>query len=53
MNWNLAEAMKTPRLLEICTFAPNCVHMVGDNSYGFLYQVGCEFWFRALYEKGL
>lgn len=51
MNWNLAEAMKTPRLLEICTFAPNCVHMVGDNSYGFLYQVGCEFWFRALYDN--
>ncbi len=47
--WNLAEAMKTPRLLEICSFAANCQMMMGENSYGFLHQVGAEYSFRVLY----
>jgi hypothetical protein len=49
--WNLAEAMKTPRVLEICSFADNCQIMVGADSLGYLYQVGAEYAFRVLYNK--
>lgn len=51
MQWNLAEAMKTPRILEICQFAQNCQPMVGEDSYGFFHQVGVEYYFRVLYNK--
>jgi hypothetical protein len=51
MNWNIAEALKTPRLLEICSYAQNCIHGVGAESYGFLHQVGAEHLFRMLYNK--
>lgn len=47
--WNLAESMKTPRILEICTFADNCQMMVGEHSAGYIYQVGLEYHFRRLY----
>lgn len=49
MNWNISESMKTPRILEICQYAQNCIHMVGENSYGFLHQGGVEYAFRVLY----
>ncbi len=49
--WNLAEAMKTPRVLEVCNFAQNCQVMVGEHSYGFFHQVGVEYYFRVLYNK--
>jgi len=48
-GWNLAEAMKTPRILEICEFAQNCIHMVGKHSYGFLHQGGVEYYVRKMY----
>ena len=51
MNWNLAEAMKTPRMLEICQYAQNCQPMVGENSYGYFHQVALEYYFRTLYNK--
>lgn len=51
MNWNLMEAMKLPRILEVCQFAQNCQTMVGEDSYGFFHQVGCEYYFRLLYNK--
>lgn len=47
--WNLAEAMKTPRILELCSIAPNCQIMVGENSLGYYHQVGLEYSFRVLY----
>jgi hypothetical protein len=47
--WNLAEALKIPRSLEICQFAPNCQPGVGENSFGYLHQVGNEYYFRKLY----
>lgn len=50
-GWNLAEAMKTPRVLEVCQFAPNCMPFVGENSYGYFHQVGLEYYFRTLYNK--
>lgn len=51
MNWNLAEAMKTPRILEVCQYAQNCQPLVGEDSYGFFHQVGCEYYFRMLHNK--
>lgn len=47
--WNLAESMKTPRLLEVCSFAQNCIVGVGEHSYGYFYQTGAEYYFRVLY----
>jgi hypothetical protein len=48
-SWNLAEALKTPRVLEICSFAQNCIAGVGKESHGYLHQVGAEYHFRRLY----
>lgn len=47
-GWNLAEAMKHPRILELCQYAPNCSPFIGENSFGFFHQVGCEYYFRLL-----
>ena len=49
--WNLAEAMKTPRALELCTYAPNCQPFVGEDSYGYLNQVGAVYYFETLMSK--
>jgi len=46
--WNLAEAMKTPRILEICAQAPNCQAFIGEKSYGFLHQGALEYYFNKL-----
>ncbi len=39
----LAEAMKIPRLLEVCNYAPNVIPC-GENGYDFLHQFALE-WF--------
>ncbi|HRP30465.1 MAG TPA: hypothetical protein PKV73_01170 [Agriterribacter sp.] len=46
--WNLANAMGTPRILEICEFAQNCIHMIGAHNYGYLHQGALEYYFRKL-----
>lgn len=46
---NIAYSMGTPRIVEICAYAQNVPHMVGEHCYGFLYQVGVEYYFRKLY----
>jgi len=51
--WNLAEAIKTPRILEVCNFAQNCITGVGEHSYGYFYQTGAEYYFRVLYNMTL
>lgn len=51
MLWNTAEAMKTPRVLEVCQYAQNCINGVGKDSYGFFHQTGAEYYFRLLYNK--
>lgn len=51
LNWNIAEAMKTPRILEICAYAQNCIHGIGEDSYGFFENVGLEQHFRSMYNK--
>lgn len=42
LNWGIAEALKTPRILELCEFAPNCMPFVGEKSYGYYHQSGVE-----------
>jgi hypothetical protein len=50
-NWNLSNALGTPRILEVCKYADNCQPFVGGDNYGFFYQVGAEYYFRMLYNK--
>lgn len=50
-HWNISEAMKTPRILEVCSFADNCQPNIGKDSFGFYYQVGAEYYFRKLYNE--
>jgi len=45
--YNLAEAMKIPRIVEYCSFAPNCTTH-GKDGYEFLYNAGLEFHFNQL-----
>lgn len=51
MAWNISSALDAPRLLEVCSFADNCQPFMTDNSFGYLYQVGLEYYFRLLYNK--
>lgn len=51
MIWNLCESMKTPRLLEVCSFAQNCIPMIGEYSEGYFHQLGAEYGFRTMYNK--
>lgn len=48
-GWNLCEAMKIPRILEVCQYAQNCVWGVGEHSYGYFHQMPSEYYFRKLY----
>lgn len=45
--WQIAEAMKIPRILEYCQFFPNC-HPIGQNGHAFLYQEAAELYFNNL-----
>lgn len=47
--WNIAEAMKTPRLLEVCEYAQNCLPFYGEKSYGFFHQEGLEYYESMLF----
>ena len=49
MCFNISFAMHTPHILEICSYAQNCIHGIGEHSYGFLLQMGAEYNFRRLY----
>jgi len=46
---NIAYAIGSPRITEICSYAQNVIHMVGDECHGFLHQAGAEYHFRRLY----
>ena len=47
VGYPIAEALKTPRLLEACPHFP-VVQPVGKNGYDFYYQAHFEKWFRYL-----
>lgn len=49
--WNLSTALGTKRILEVCKYAPNCQPFVGENSKGFFYNVGAEYYWRLFYNK--
>lgn len=51
MMWNLSTAMGTPRLLEVCNFAQNCLPFYGDNNIGYFHQIGLEYHFRRMFEN--
>lgn len=51
MCWNLTEAMKTPRILELSLSAPNCIPFIGEDSYGYIHQVNLEYYFKHLFNK--
>lgn len=48
---NIAYALGKMRITELCSYAQNVIHMVGDHCYGFFYQTGVEYYFRDLYRK--
>lgn len=48
--FQLSEGQRTPRLLELCEFAPN-VLVNGEDAYDFLSQVSLEYYFKILYNK--
>lgn len=45
--FQLSEGQKTPRVLELCTFAANCIP-IGENAYDFHAQLGLEYAFHKL-----
>lgn len=47
MCFAIAEALKVPRILEVCPFAPN-VHPVGDSAHYFKFQEGLVYWVDRL-----
>lgn len=49
--WNLSESIKSPRLLEYCSHAPNCQSFIGKNSFAFYKQAALEYYFKVLYNK--
>jgi hypothetical protein len=49
-NFHIADAMKTPRLMEMCSAYPNTLP-TGKNGYAFAYQVAMEMYFQNLIEK--
>lgn len=51
MNWNLATALGTPRVLEVCKWAFNCHPNVGEDNYGGFYQTAIEYYYRLLFGK--
>lgn len=48
--FQLSEGLKVPRILEVCTFAPNVIP-IGNDAYDFLAQQGLEYYFNVLYKK--
>jgi hypothetical protein len=49
--WNVAESMKTPRVVELCQHAPNVQAFIGEHSYGYLHQAGAKYYFELLMKK--
>lgn len=46
VGWQIAEAIKHPRILEVCQYAQNCLPFYGEHSYGFFHQVGLEYYVK-------
>lgn len=48
--FQLSEGLKVPRILEVCTFAPNVIP-IGEDAYDFLAQPALEYYFKTLHKK--
>ncbi len=48
MCWNIATSIDSPRVLEVCRFAQNCMPFYGDYSFGYLNQQGLEYYVDIL-----
>lgn len=51
MNWNIANAMGHPRILEMSSMAPNCQPFVGKKNYGYYHQGAAEYYFEKLMKQ--
>lgn len=49
MCYAIAEQMKTPRVLEVCSFASNVIP-IGKNGYGFYAQTALEYYVEKLWK---
>lgn len=49
--WNTSTSLGSPRLLEVCEYAHNCMSFYGDENMGFFHQAGLEHHFRRMYEN--
>lgn len=50
MCYAIAEAMKVPRLLEVCEYAPNVIPF-GPNAYDYQFQEGLVYHFERMYKE--
>ena len=50
MAYQMSTGIKHPSILEVCTFAPNCIP-IGEDRYDFLSQAGLEYYFKLLHKK--
>lgn len=50
-GWNIAQGLGTPRIIELCRYAPNCQPFVGENSVGFFHQVSLEYYVKTFFNK--
>lgn len=50
MCWHIADAMKTPRILEYCPQFPN-THPTGANGYAFIHQQALELYTHKLFNQ--
>jgi len=48
MCWGIATAMGSPRILEVCRYAVNCLPFYGEKNYGFYHQTGVEYYVDIL-----
>jgi hypothetical protein len=48
--FQLSEGLKKPRILELCSFAPNCIP-IGEDAYDFFAQQALEYYFEYLHKK--
>lgn len=46
----ISQGIFKPSILEVCTFAPNCIQL-GEDRYDFLAQPALEYYFDYLYKK--
>ena len=53
MCYALAEAMKAPRILEVCAFAPNCIPEGAGPAYDFLSQSAFEHYVEVMVNRSV